>query len=51
MISNGNSFGLPEGNAYANGNSRAIQDPETTERLGDPLMWGWTGFQKAGNAP
>lgn len=48
MIANGNSFsntGQP-----ANGNSHAVQDPESAFRLGDPLMWGWTGFQKAGNA-
>lgn len=46
MIANGNSFGL----GMANGNSHAIHDPESTERLGNPLMWGWTGLQKAGNA-
>jgi len=44
MFANGNSFGL------ANGNSHAVQDPDSTERLGFPLMWGWTGFQKPGNA-
>ena len=41
---NGNSFNL------ANGNSHAIQDPESTERLGDPLTWGWSGIQSVGNA-
>lgn len=46
MTANGNSFGL----GLANGNSHAIQDPESTERLGDHFMWGWTGFQRVGNA-
>jgi len=45
MIANGNSFGLSSG-----GGATGIQDPESTERLGDPLLWGWAGFQKAGNA-
>lgn len=48
VIANGNSFsGIGQ---LANGNSHSIQDPETTERLGDPLMWGWSGMQTVGNA-
>jgi len=46
MIAHGNSFGL----GPVSGSSMAVQDPESTERLGDPLTWGWAGFQKAGNA-
>lgn len=48
MISNGNSFGL-SGSSNFGGNA-GVRDPEGTEYLGDPLMWGWNGFQKAGNA-
>jgi len=48
MIANGNSFSNT--GQLANGNSSGLQDPESTERLGGPLMWGWNGFQKAGNA-
>jgi len=47
MIAHGNSFGL---DAYGDSGSVAIQNPESAERLGDPLTWGWAGFQKAGNA-
>lgn len=46
MIANGNSFGLSSSSAGGNCN---IQDPESTERLGIPLMWGWTGFQRVRN--
>lgn len=44
MIANGNSF------SWGDSGSMAIQNPENTERIGDPLMWGWIGIQKAGNA-
>lgn len=47
MIANGNSFGLSSSSA---GGNCSIQDPESAERLGDPFMWGWAGFQRPGNA-
>ena len=48
MIANGNSFGL-NGSSNFGGNG-GVRDPESAEYMGDLLMWGWTGFQKAGNA-
>lgn len=47
MIANGNSFGLSGSSA---GGNCSIQDPESAERLGDLLTWGWIGFQSVGNA-
>lgn len=45
MISNGNSFGL------SNGQSMSIQDPENNEREGLALMFGFMDqIQKIGNA-
>ncbi len=46
MLAHGNSFGL----GMSNGQSMAIRDPESAERLGNKLTWGWAGFQSPGNA-
>lgn len=48
MFANGNSFSNT--GQLANGNSHSVQDPESTERLGDRFMWGWSGIQTIGNA-
>ncbi len=46
MVSNGNSFGL---NGSSAGGNCSIQDPESTVRLGDKFMWGWSPIQSFGN--
>ena len=47
MDANGNSFEF----GMSNGQSMAIQDPESSMRLGDRLTWGWaSGFKAPGTA-